>query len=112
MLQQHKAVRKEETVVQLQNGCASFLSSLATSSSPTGLTGSLARSCICCTLRGDLLEEVAALAEARAFDYLLIESCASSPSTFFPSALAQRSLRARSWYQRAAAGRRDVRARV
>ncbi|GAA5834965.1 hypothetical protein JCM9279_007159 [Rhodotorula babjevae] len=50
MLQQHKAVRKEETVVQLQNGC------------------------ICCTLRGDLLEEVAALAEARAFDYLLIES--------------------------------------
>ncbi|GAA5901175.1 hypothetical protein JCM8208_002295 [Rhodotorula glutinis] len=50
MLQQHKAVCKEETVVQLQNGC------------------------ICCTLRGDLLEEVAALAEARAFDYLLIES--------------------------------------
>ncbi|GAA5921446.1 hypothetical protein JCM3775_003051 [Rhodotorula graminis] len=50
MLQQHKAVRKQETVVQLQNGC------------------------ICCTLRGDLLEEVAALAEARAFDYLLIES--------------------------------------
>ncbi|KPV76589.1 uncharacterized protein RHOBADRAFT_13202 [Rhodotorula graminis WP1] len=56
MLQQHKAVRKEETVVQLQNGRALFAS------------------CICSTLRGDLLEEVAALAEARAFDYLLIES--------------------------------------
>ncbi len=30
--------------------------------------------CICCTLRGDLLREVRALAEAGRFDYLLIES--------------------------------------
>jgi hypothetical protein len=30
--------------------------------------------CICCTLRGDLLQEVAALAARRAFDYLVIES--------------------------------------
>lgn len=30
--------------------------------------------CICCTLREDLLEEVARLAEAGRFDYLLIES--------------------------------------
>lgn len=30
--------------------------------------------CICCTLREDLLAEVAALAKARKFDYLLIES--------------------------------------
>lgn len=30
--------------------------------------------CICCTLRGDLLEEVASLAESGSFDYLIIES--------------------------------------
>jgi G3E family GTPase len=30
--------------------------------------------CICCTLRGDLLNEVRALAEEERFDYLLIES--------------------------------------
>lgn len=30
--------------------------------------------CICCTLRGDLLEAVAELAEQDAFDYILIES--------------------------------------
>lgn len=30
--------------------------------------------CICCTLRGDLLREVARLAENDAFDYLVIES--------------------------------------
>ena len=30
--------------------------------------------CICCTLRGDLLDEVARLARADRFDYLLIES--------------------------------------
>ena len=30
--------------------------------------------CICCTLREDLLQEVAALAEEKRFDYLLIES--------------------------------------
>ena len=31
-------------------------------------------SCICCTLRGDLLKTVKALSEERAFDYLVIES--------------------------------------
>src|SRR5690554_4506060 len=34
----------------------------------------LSNGCICCTLREDLLREVRALAAARKFDYLLIES--------------------------------------
>jgi G3E family GTPase len=34
----------------------------------------LSNGCICCTLRGDLLAEVAALAKERRFDYLVIES--------------------------------------
>jgi G3E family GTPase len=34
----------------------------------------LSNGCICCTLREDLLKEVATLAEAGKFDYLLIES--------------------------------------
>lgn len=42
--------RSEEKLVEMSNGC------------------------ICCTLREDLLEEVAALARAGRFDYLLIES--------------------------------------
>ncbi|MCR9245713.1 MAG: zinc metallochaperone GTPase ZigA [bacterium] len=42
--------RTEEKLVQMDNGC------------------------ICCTLREDLLKEVAELAESRKFDYLLIES--------------------------------------
>ncbi|ESK90297.1 hypothetical protein Moror_13781 [Moniliophthora roreri MCA 2997] len=46
----HKLTRTEEKLVQMQNGC------------------------ICCTLRGDLLEEVASIAEAGGIDYLLIES--------------------------------------
>lgn len=42
--------RTEETLIEMQNGC------------------------ICCTLREDLLNEVASLARAGRFDYLLIES--------------------------------------
>jgi len=34
----------------------------------------LSNGCICCTLREDLLKEVAALARANRFDYLLVES--------------------------------------
>ena len=34
----------------------------------------MSNGCICCTLREDLLEEVARLAEEGRFDYLLIES--------------------------------------
>ncbi|GAA5932117.1 uncharacterized protein JCM15063_001124 [Sporobolomyces koalae] len=43
-------VQKKESIVQMENGC------------------------ICCTLRGDLLEEVARLADQKLFDYLVIES--------------------------------------
>lgn len=50
LIQAHQVVQKEEKVVKLQNGC------------------------ICCTLRQDLLEEVAQLAEKGEFDYLVIES--------------------------------------
>jgi len=42
--------RTDETLVEMTNGC------------------------ICCTLRDDLLKEVRSLAQARRFDYLLIES--------------------------------------
>jgi len=45
-----KLIRTEETLVELSNGC------------------------ICCTLREDLLKEVAKLAREDRFDYLLIES--------------------------------------
>ncbi|KAI0965403.1 P-loop containing nucleoside triphosphate hydrolase protein [Xylaria arbuscula] len=50
LLSTHDVTRKEEQVVAMQNGC------------------------ICCTLRGDLLEEVARLAEDKQVDYLVIES--------------------------------------
>ncbi|KAF3021398.1 hypothetical protein E8E14_001923 [Neopestalotiopsis sp. 37M] len=50
LLSTHDVTRKEEQVVAMQNGC------------------------ICCTLRGDLLEEVARLAEDKLVDYLVIES--------------------------------------
>ena len=50
LLASHDVTRKEEKVVAMQNGC------------------------ICCTLRGDLLEEVARLAADGQVDYLVIES--------------------------------------
>lgn len=50
LLANHKVHQSEERVVEMQNGC------------------------ICCTLRGDLLEEVARLALEGNVDYLLIES--------------------------------------
>jgi G3E family GTPase len=50
LLENHDVTRKQEEVVAMQNGC------------------------ICCTLRGDLLEEVARLAENEHIDYLVIES--------------------------------------
>ncbi|WVO13634.1 hypothetical protein L204_101255 [Cryptococcus depauperatus] len=50
LINNHKLTHKEEKVVQMQNGC------------------------ICCTLRADLLEEIANLAEAGSYDYLIIES--------------------------------------
>lgn len=34
----------------------------------------LQNGCICCTLRGDLLEELVRLAELQEFDYIIIES--------------------------------------
>lgn len=48
--QTHRLTRTQEKVVALQNGC------------------------ICCTLRGDLLEELVRLAELQSFDYIIIES--------------------------------------
>lgn len=113
LLQQHKAVRREETVVQLQNGCVG--ASLACFPS-WYLTRPFTQSCICCTLRGDLLEEVAAIAEAGGVDYLLIESCASPSLPLFlriaSATLSDSPLPSRSRHQRAAAGRGDVCARV
>ena len=50
LVKQHHLIQQEEKIVQLQNGC------------------------ICCTLREDLLVEVANLAEKHEFDYLVIES--------------------------------------
>ncbi|PSK37848.1 hypothetical protein C7M61_003093 [Candidozyma pseudohaemuli] len=50
LVQNHRVSQKEEKLVQLQNGC------------------------ICCTLRGDLLEELVALAKDDAFEYIVIES--------------------------------------
>lgn len=50
LLREHKVSNIEERVVEMQNGC------------------------ICCTLRGDLLEEVAALAEDKSIHWLVIES--------------------------------------
>ena len=46
----HRLTRTESKVVALQNGC------------------------ICCTLRGDLLEELMRLSELAEFDYVIIES--------------------------------------
>ncbi|KAH6695190.1 cobW domain-containing protein [Plectosphaerella plurivora] len=46
----HRLTKTEEKVIALQNGC------------------------ICCTLRGDLLEELVKLAELHTFDYIVIES--------------------------------------
>jgi G3E family GTPase len=43
-------LQKEEKLIEFQNGC------------------------ICCTLRGDLMEEIARLSEAGTYDYLIIES--------------------------------------
>lgn len=50
LLANHRVQQSQERVVEMQNGC------------------------ICCTLRGDLLEEVARLATEGNVDYLLIES--------------------------------------
>ena len=50
LLSNHDVTKKQEQVVAMQNCC------------------------ICCTLRGDLLEEVARLAEEGKVDYLVIES--------------------------------------
>ncbi|GJC77383.1 COBW domain-containing protein [Colletotrichum liriopes] len=46
----HRLTKTEEKVIALQNGC------------------------ICCTLRGDLLEELVRLSELHEFDYVIIES--------------------------------------
>ncbi|KJK74736.1 hypothetical protein H634G_10048 [Metarhizium anisopliae BRIP 53293] len=46
----HKLTRTEEKVIALQNGC------------------------ICCTLRGDLLEELVRISRLEEFDYIIIES--------------------------------------
>jgi G3E family GTPase len=50
LIEKSALLQKDEKLVRLQNGC------------------------ICCTLRGDLLEEVATLARSGMYDYLVIES--------------------------------------
>ncbi|SCV99306.1 LAFE_0A00276g1_1 [Lachancea fermentati] len=50
LVQTHNVCQKEEKLIQLQNGC------------------------ICCTLRGDLLEELVGIGERGEFDYIVIES--------------------------------------
>jgi len=50
LISNHKVTQKEEKLIQLQNGC------------------------ICCTLRGDLLEELVSLARSGEFQYIVIES--------------------------------------
>ncbi|GMG24431.1 unnamed protein product [Ambrosiozyma monospora] len=50
LIQNHKVTQKEEKLIQMQNGC------------------------ICCTLRGDLLEELCSLATSGEFQYIVIES--------------------------------------
>ncbi|EIE22547.1 cobW-domain-containing protein, partial [Coccomyxa subellipsoidea C-169] len=48
----------------------------------------LSNGCICCTLRDDLLQEVAALAAEGRFDYLLIESTGKQPCISEPMPVA------------------------
>lgn len=50
LITNHKLTQTKESLIQLQNGC------------------------ICCTLRGDLLEELANLAKSGEFQYVIIES--------------------------------------
>lgn len=50
MIRRHVVSQKQQKLIQMQNGC------------------------ICCTLRGDLLEELARLARAGECDYVVIES--------------------------------------
>lgn len=50
MIQQHTVSESKEKLIQLQNGC------------------------ICCTLRGDLLEEIVRLARTDTVQYVVIES--------------------------------------
>ena len=50
LIESHRVSQKEEKLIKLQNGC------------------------ICCTLRGDLLEELVSLAKNKAYDHIIIES--------------------------------------
>ncbi|CCH40975.1 putative metal chaperone [Wickerhamomyces ciferrii] len=50
LISDHKVTKKQEKLIQLQNGC------------------------ICCTLRGDLLEELVTLARSGKYQYIVIES--------------------------------------
>ena len=50
LIQNHKVSQTTEKLIKLQNGC------------------------ICCTLRGDLLAELAALTKQNEIDYVIIES--------------------------------------
>jgi hypothetical protein len=76
LLKSHNVTQTKEKIVQVRS-----LSSRAAVSEPLSFP-QMENGCICCTLRGDLLEEIARLADSKAFDYLIIESSAASPPCF------------------------------
>lgn len=61
LVKNHKLTQKGEKIIQMQNGTSCFI--LSRCSKAADGTG-----CICCTLRADLLEEIANLAEMDAFE--------------------------------------------
>ena len=67
-------VNIDAEILAARRGGADAASSTATATAPSQeRLVTLSNGCICCTLRDDLLEEVARLAAERSFDYVLVE---------------------------------------